>query len=100
MLERLMNRVKIYQRGEDGKYNRNFITKLVKNYRSHEAILRIPNELFYENELLTCGGKEISRAENWSELPNKKFPLIFHAVHGFEKRDMKSHRLEEIYIFK
>ncbi|XP_033218429.1 putative helicase MOV-10 [Belonocnema kinseyi] len=90
MLERLMNRVELYQKGEDNKYNPNFLTKLVKNYRSHETILHVPNELFYENELESCGGKEIFRAENWSNLPKKHFPIIFHAIRGIEKRDKSS----------
>ena len=92
MLERLMDCVQLYQKDKDGNYDPNFITKLVKNYRSHEAILRIPNQMFYENELVACGGKEIFRAEYWSNLPNKKFPLIFHAVHGLERRDENSPR--------
>ncbi|XP_033218428.1 putative helicase MOV-10 [Belonocnema kinseyi] len=86
MLERMMNRVKLYQRDKNGKYNPNFLTKLVKNFRNHEAILRIPNQLFYENELVSFGGEEIFRSKNWSKLPNKKFPIIFHAVHGTEKK--------------
>lgn len=32
-------------------YNPRFITQLLKNYRSHPDILKVPNELFYENRL-------------------------------------------------
>lgn len=32
-------------------YHAGFITQLVKNYRSHPQILKIPNELFYDNKL-------------------------------------------------
>ncbi|XP_033218430.1 helicase MOV-10-like [Belonocnema kinseyi] len=92
MLERLMNRVELYQKGEDNKYNPNFLTKLVRNYRSHDAILRIPNQLFYENELETFGGKEVHTAENWSMLPKKQFPIIFHAIHGKEEKSGSSTR--------
>ena len=35
-----------------GKYNNCIITKLVQNFRSHSAILRIPSELFYNSELV------------------------------------------------
>lgn len=90
MLERFMDSFEIYKKCQEGKYDPNFITKLVQNYRSHEAILRIPNELFYDSELEICGGHKIHRAENWSELPNKKFPIIFHATHGLEKRHESS----------
>lgn len=31
--------------------NRRVVTKLLKNYRSHEEILRLPNEMFYKSEL-------------------------------------------------
>lgn len=42
----------LYQRNpKTGNYNEKYITQLVKNYRSHSAILRIPNILFYENKL-------------------------------------------------
>lgn len=34
-----------------GQYHEGFITQLVKNYRSHPQILKIPNELFYDNKL-------------------------------------------------
>ena len=100
MLERLMDFCEVYQKGLDGKYDPNFITKLVKNYRSHENILQIPNQMFYENELVACGGEEVNRAKNWSELPNKNFPLIFHALHGLEERDKYSLRSERVYILK
>lgn len=40
-----------------GKFNEKYIVQLVKNYRSHEAILKIPNELFY-------GGKLVAKANN------------------------------------
>ncbi|XP_051168910.1 putative helicase mov-10-B.2 [Leptopilina boulardi] len=63
----------------------NFITKLVQNYRSHETILRLPNDMFYDGELVACAGENVKIAENWTILPKKKFPIIFHAVHGYEE---------------
>lgn len=51
LFERLFN-LPLYQRNTlTGRYNRKYITQLTKNYRSHPAILKIPNELFYENAL-------------------------------------------------
>lgn len=35
----------------DGQYDVGFITQLVKNYRSHQDILKVPNKLFYDNKL-------------------------------------------------
>lgn len=44
--------LKLYKRNsKTGKFNEIYITQLVRNYRSHEAILKIPNELFYEGQL-------------------------------------------------
>lgn len=42
--------------------------------RSHEAILRIPNELFYDSELKACEGDEFDIRNfycAWEELPKK-----------------------------
>lgn len=91
-MERLMEKSDVYKKNENGKYDANFITKLVKNYRSHKAIIRLPNELFYEKELIACAGKNASLAENWSQLPRRKFPIIFHAIHGYEENEPSSHR--------
>ncbi|KYN40403.1 Putative helicase MOV-10 [Trachymyrmex septentrionalis] len=89
MLERLMNDCDPYKM-QDGKYNPNYITKLIKNYRSHENLLYISNKLFYNNELKSCGGANTQIALNWSQLPNKKFPMIFQEVLGTEQRYDKS----------
>jgi hypothetical protein len=37
---------------EEGSYNERFITKLRRNFRSHELILELPNRLFYDGELI------------------------------------------------
>lgn len=93
MLERLMSQCEPYQKDDDGKYNKTYITKLIRNFRSHQSILRIPNKLFYDNELLACGNDaDINRAVNYSGLPRKSFPLIFHGVAGQECRESNSPR--------
>lgn len=93
MLERLMSS-EPYVKTESNAYNPSYITKLVKNYRSHPKIIQVSNELFYENELEAKGNaKDIKKAEYWKWLPKKKFPIIFHALKGEEKRDPKSSRL-------
>lgn len=59
-LEHLCER-KLYQRNpETGKFNQNYITQLVKNYRSHPAILKISNSLFYDDKLEAKGSNGIS----------------------------------------
>lgn len=45
-----MDTVDLYQR-VDNKFNPYVLTKLVANFRSHPAILKVPNELFYESDL-------------------------------------------------
>ncbi|XP_014473280.1 PREDICTED: putative helicase mov-10-B.1, partial [Dinoponera quadriceps] len=85
MLERLMNDCDVYKK-KDGKYNPHYVTKLVKNYRSHRHIIHVPNDHFYENELECYEHADTQIALNWNRLPNKKFPIIFQEVLGVEER--------------
>ncbi|OXU23365.1 hypothetical protein TSAR_012472 [Trichomalopsis sarcophagae] len=90
MLERMMD-CEPYRKNEHGQYNPSYITKLIRNYRSHPAIIRVSNELFYDNELIACGDQEeIRKAENWPYLVQPKFPIVFHGVEGLEEKDQKS----------
>lgn len=85
MLERLMNDCDPYKK-LDGKYNPKYITKLVKNYRSHESCFHVSNQEFYDSELKSCGGDNTRIALNWPLLPNKNFPMIFQEVCGEEEK--------------
>ncbi|KAM4645813.1 LOW QUALITY PROTEIN: helicase MOV-10 [Amazona ochrocephala] len=92
LLERLMLHNALYKKSSEG-YDPQFVTKLLWNYRSHEAILRIPNELFYDSELKACESDELDVRSlycNWEELPKKGFPIIFHGVCGEDRREAKS----------
>ncbi|KAM4741444.1 putative helicase mov-10-B.1 isoform 3-T5 [Anableps anableps] len=85
LLERLMNR-KPYQ-----DLDSRFVTKLLRNYRSHAAILKIPNEAFYNNELQVFAAREQRETYcNWETLPQKGFPVIFHGVLGKDEREANS----------
>ncbi|XP_009997745.1 PREDICTED: putative helicase Mov10l1 [Chaetura pelagica] len=92
LLERLTSR-EIYLRDEDafsacGSYNPLLITKLVKNYRSHAALLALPSKLFYHKELEVCADSSVvSSLLHWRRLPRKGFPLIFHGIRGSELRE-------------
>ncbi|NWH24137.1 M10L1 helicase, partial [Grus americana] len=92
LLERLTSR-EIYLRDEDafsacGAYNPLLITKLVKNYRSHSALLALPSKLFYHKELEVCADTSVvTSLLHWGKLPRKGFPLIFHGIRGSETRE-------------
>lgn len=96
MLERLINTcdayaknhtVKFYSREIPNQYNPRVITKLLQNYRSHPALLYIPSKLFYENELACLGDRLCYLAEDWKELPNRIYPLVFHSVIGLDQQE-------------
>ncbi|XP_049791620.1 putative helicase MOV-10 isoform X1 [Schistocerca nitens] len=89
-LERLVTANDQYKRSNTGEYNTAVITKLVKNFRSHELILKVPNDLFYYNELKACGGDLTRMACRWSQLPKREFPIIFHGVQGKDEREAHS----------
>lgn len=89
-MERLMT-LPIYKKDRNNKYNPLYITKLVNNFRSHSAILKVPNKLFYDNELKDCA-TNVHRAENWQYLPNKNVPVIFHGVDGPELNKVGNNR--------
>ncbi|RVE70580.1 hypothetical protein OJAV_G00065900 [Oryzias javanicus] len=90
LLERLMKNFPLYQKNE-GVFNNRFVTKLLRNYRSHPAILKIPNELFYDGELQPCA-EEYLRSSYcyWRHLPKMDFPVIFHGVAGLDERENTS----------
>ena len=50
--------LELYKPSEAGSqhhhYNTAVITKLLRNYRSHPAILKLPNDMFYDSELVPC----------------------------------------------
>eukprot|EP01117_Protostelium_nocturnum_P016450 TRINITY_DN6506_c0_g6_i1.p1 TRINITY_DN6506_c0_g6~~TRINITY_DN6506_c0_g6_i1.p1 ORF type:complete len:617 (+),score=142.37 TRINITY_DN6506_c0_g6_i1:3-1853(+) len=68
------------------------ITKLVKNYRSHENILQLPSNLFYCSELVPCADPQVaSELCKWEGLPNQDgFPFLFHGVVGKDQREANS----------
>lgn len=71
-----------------GGYNRDVITKLVRNYRSHPAILSLPSAIFYDNDLEACADEALRECMcQWDGLPNKGFPLVFHGVEGKDERE-------------
>jgi hypothetical protein len=72
-------------------YDPRVLTKLVNNYRAHPALLTLPNELFYDNELVAAAEQTLTHSLcDWEHLPEKGVPLIFHGVHGKDEREANS----------
>ncbi|XP_073777366.1 RNA helicase Mov10l1 isoform X1 [Danio rerio] len=86
LLERLMGN-SLYTCGERG-FNPLLVTKLLYNYRSHEALLDLPSRLFYAGELCVRAQRAaVDSLCHWNKLPTRGFPLIFHGVRGSEMRE-------------
>ncbi|KAG9079103.1 hypothetical protein FS749_008829 [Ceratobasidium sp. UAMH 11750] len=67
------------------------VTKLFKNFRSHEAILAFPNEQFYRNELVASATPNITDAFlSWNQLASPGFPVVFEAIAGEDMREATS----------
>lgn len=85
LLERLIT-MPPYQRS--GQANTHMTTKLLRNFRSHPDILKVPNEMFYSSELQASANEMISHSMlRWEELPQKGVPLLFHGVLGKDERE-------------
>ncbi|KAM3858874.1 putative helicase mov-10-B.1 [Diretmus argenteus] len=98
---RLMSDVPLYKKkmkkDKGERFNKRFITKLLKNYRSHPDILKIPNDLFYEGELQFCADEKMRNSYcGWKYLPMKDFPVIFHRVVGTNEQESDSPSLFNI----
>eukprot|EP00976_Prorocentrum_cordatum_P059793 1175651-Prorocentrum_minimum.AAC.1 len=57
----------------------------VRNFRSHEALLRVPNKLFYESELVSCAEESLRNfccGHDFEEEPlaTRGLPLVFHGI--------------------
>ena len=67
-----------------------YMTKLVRNYRSHAAILHLPSSLFYSGELIASKEELNESIVDLLDLPNKEFPVLFVGVQGCEEREGSS----------
>jgi helicase MOV-10 len=67
------------------------VIKLVNNFRSHSAILKFPNENFYDGDLKQFGEHSVINSFlGLSCLPAKKFPIVFHSISGKDDRESSS----------
>lgn len=64
---------------------------MIKNFRSHESILRFPNESFYGGDLQASAPRQvIDSFVNRAILPNPRFPILFHGIVGKDDREASS----------
>jgi helicase MOV-10 len=90
-MERLTQRDAYARSDTDHQYPPHLLTKLIHNYRSHPAIMKLSNEMFYDNELLMCGDDFVTHnLTRWEHLPKQGFPILFHSVHGENLREANS----------
>ena len=92
LLERLMN-LNLYSKGRAG-YEGRCITKLVRNFRSHPALLALPSQLFYSGELISCADPKIVNSclnfRGLTETARGSIPFLFHGVMASDMREGKS----------
>ncbi|GAY54155.1 putative RNA helicase SDE3 [Citrus sinensis] len=81
-LERLCE-CEFYRNEDEG-----YVTKLVRNYRCHPAILDLPSKLFYGGVLLACKDDATSLSSAKVDIfPNKDFPVLFFGIQGCDERE-------------
>uniref|UniRef100_A0A1D1YSN7 RNA helicase n=1 Tax=Anthurium amnicola TaxID=1678845 RepID=A0A1D1YSN7_9ARAE len=67
--------------------NENYVTKLIRNYRSHPAILELPSKFFYKGELIASKEEIDCTICKLLDIPNKQFPLLFVGIQGCDERE-------------
>ncbi|KAG7097710.1 hypothetical protein E1B28_005034 [Marasmius oreades] len=86
-IERLMKR-EIYDEVQG--YGKS-VVKLTKNYRSHNAILKFPNERFYGGDLEPCADPKIANLyTNSTHVVSNGFPIVFYSISGKDDREASS----------
>jgi helicase MOV-10 len=76
-----------------GHFDPSLVTMLVRNYRSHPAIIDLPSKLFYFDRLLPCADMAaVQSLCSWPGLasPGTDFPVLFHGLVGKDMREGNS----------
>jgi hypothetical protein len=80
-----------------GGFHPAYVTLLTDNYRSHPALLTVPNDRFYGGALVACADvMRVSALCDWegltpaAQLVPGGFPLLFHGVEGEDVREGNS----------
>lgn len=67
--------------------NKNYVTKLVRNYRCRPEILHLPSTLFYDGELIACKDESRFLKSPADLLLNNDFPILFIGIQGCDERE-------------
>lgn len=98
-MERLLTHSPLYSTTSDcitglSAYPPELVTMLTRNYRSHESIIKLPNDMFYDTKLVACGDRMVTNSmARWEHFPttrSKDFPIMFHSIDGENLREGKS----------
>jgi helicase MOV-10 len=105
LLERLMQtQPYMPQADSETEFDARYVVKLVKNFRSHDGLLEVPRQLFYNHRLEACGNRSVTHQfVGWKALPNPELPIVLHHVRGEHRREGTSTsllNLEEIVVVK
>lgn len=93
LLERLCASGPHSPRPSTASYDDRFVTMLVRNYRSHPAIIELPSEMFYHGKLEPHANlQEVRSLCGWTGLnrPDTDFPILFHGIIGQDMRENNS----------
>jgi len=90
LLERLINSAP-YVNPDTGSFDGRCIKKLVRNFRSHQALLELPGRLYYANELVPCAPAPLVSGclqfPGLTEAARGVTPIIVHGVVGQDMRE-------------
>ncbi|KAK1226927.1 hypothetical protein PQX77_010098 [Marasmius sp. AFHP31] len=99
-MERLMKR-EVY---DEVKGYGKTVVKLTKNYRSHDAILKFPNERFYGGDLESCADPNVTDLFiNSAHVVAPNLPVVFYSVSGKDEREKLSpsfFNIDEVTVVK
>ena len=95
MLERLCRSGPHAPDANTGAYDQDFVTMLVRNYRSHPAIIELPSQQFYHGKLIpSADATSVRTLRKWEGLPaaavENDFPILWDGIVSEDMREASS----------